>query len=209
MKKISLFLIGLLVISFAFCVESNAAAKTYVMRIGYATKGNPLDMAAINFMEKMKKRVGDQVKVELYPAGQLGSNETMLQQLQQGTIQGVMNPPGFLGGRYDLVTILDLPYFLKTDLLSAVRILKKGIGKLVPGNGNKVLRRVEIKKNKLVTGGAGWCLRGYFKVLEFCRGPVGKDPIDKLNRMKNRDLIIIVHIPTDGDTAPWTSCDNH
>ena len=134
MKKISLFLIGLLIISLAFCIESNAAAKSYVMRIGYATKGNPLDMAAINFMEKMKKRVGGQITVELYPAGQLGSNDTMLQQLQQGTIQGVMNPPGFLGGRYDLVTILDLPYFLKTDLLSAVRILNGPLGqKLTKG----------------------------------------------------------------------------
>jgi C4-dicarboxylate-binding protein DctP len=129
MKKISLFLIALWVISLAFSIESNCAPRTYVMRIGYATKGNPLDMAAINFTEKMQKRVGDQVKVELYPAGQLGSNETMLQQLQQGTIQGVMNPPGFLGGRYDLVTILDLPYFLKTDLLSAVRILNGPLGK--------------------------------------------------------------------------------
>jgi hypothetical protein len=37
----------------------------------------------------------------------------------------------------------------------------------VPGNGNKVLRRVEIKKNVLVTGEAGWCLPGCFKVLRF------------------------------------------
>ena len=80
---------------------------------------------------------------------------------------------------------------------------------LVPGNGNKVLRRVEIKKNVLVTGEAGWCLPGCFKVLRFFRGSVGKDPIDKLNRVKNRNLIVIVHIATDGDTAAWTSCDNH
>jgi hypothetical protein len=79
----------------------------------------------------------------------------------------------------------------------------------VPGNGNKVLRRVEIKKNVLVTGEAGWCLPGCFKVLRFFRGSVGKELIHQLKRMKDLNTVLLVHIPADRDPASWAPCNNN
>jgi C4-dicarboxylate-binding protein DctP len=135
MKKTSIvllsLLVGLVILGGSLDTKHVFAEqeKSYAMRIGYAGKGDVQDIAANIFKQNLSSIIGDRIKVEVYPGGQLGSNEIMLQKLQRGTIQGVYNPPAFLGGRHDLLTILDLPYFLNTDDVGAARILNGQIGR--------------------------------------------------------------------------------
>lgn len=129
-RKIGIFL-GIVAAAIMFFSNGPAAAKdkTYVMRLGYASKFDPQDFANHHFAERLKKLVGDRIHVQLYPAGQLGSGQTMLQQIEEGNLQATTCPPAFLGGRYDLITMLDLPYFIERNLGPAIDYLNGPIGK--------------------------------------------------------------------------------
>ena len=136
MTKRILIVLGVVAATIGLLHVDQAVAKdeTYVMRLGYATKFDPQDFANNHFAERLKKLVGDRIQVQLYPAGQLGSGEIMLQQIEQGNLHGTTCPTAFLGGRYDLITMLDLPYLIERDLEPAIDYLNGPIGqKLTAG----------------------------------------------------------------------------
>jgi C4-dicarboxylate-binding protein DctP len=97
------------------------------MRIGTPTTNDIQQYEMEQFKEIVEAKVGDKLSVELYPAGQLGSNSQMLQGLQAGTIQALLEPTAFLGGFSSVLNVVDLPYFFD-DVWSATEILNSEAG---------------------------------------------------------------------------------
>ena len=58
-----------------------------------------------------------------------------------------------------------------------------------------------------------WMIRFYFfvrsRLYVLCLGFFRERPIKQLDGMKNRYVITIAHIPTDGHATSRTPCDNH
>lgn len=109
----------------------NAASgegKQYLMKIGHAMVPNgPRDRAANLFKEEVEKATNGRIKVQVYPASQLGDNKQMVEGLQLGTIEGVITPTAFLGGFHPLFTVVDLPFLFPTQDV-ADKILNGPVG---------------------------------------------------------------------------------
>jgi C4-dicarboxylate-binding protein DctP len=98
--------------------SSFSEAQTYTMRVGHSLiPDGPRDRAAKLFKSMVEKRTGGRLKVEVYPASQLGDNRQMLEGVQLGTIEAVIQPTAFMGGFSPFLTIFDLPFlFTSRDI---------------------------------------------------------------------------------------------
>src|SRR3954470_13185001 len=82
---------------FAACIAAPAAAQV-TMKIGTATINDVQHEYAKRFAAEVEKRAGGKVKVEVYPAEQLGSNPRMIEGLSLGTVEGLIGPPELMVG---------------------------------------------------------------------------------------------------------------
>ncbi|MDE0032451.1 MAG: TRAP transporter substrate-binding protein [Deltaproteobacteria bacterium] len=121
MSKPRLILSSVAVI-FAACllVAASAAAQSVTMKIGHATTKGAYDNWADTFKEGLAKRIGDRIKVEVYPLSQLGAIPAMVQGVQLGTIEMVMTPPAFLSGVDPRFGVLSAPGIFE-DLMHGFR----------------------------------------------------------------------------------------
>lgn len=92
----------------AIGVSSVAPAHAQlVMKIGSGTLNDSIHEWMKLFAAEIDKTAGGKIKVEVYPASQLGSNARMIEQTQLGTIQGYCGAPEFMAGvdtRYQLLS---------------------------------------------------------------------------------------------------------
>src|SRR4051812_20795661 len=105
---------------FAACIAAPAAAQV-TMKIGTATINDVQHEYAKRFAAEVEKRAGGKVKVEVYPAEQLGSNPRMIEGLSLGTVEGLVGPPEFMVGVDPRFQILGAPGLVK-DMPHAVRL---------------------------------------------------------------------------------------
>ena len=88
-----------------------AADKPYVMKISLATVNDPLHEFAKNYAAAIEKDSAGRIKVEIYPASQLGSTQRQVEGVQFGGIQCLIAPPEFLVGvdeRFEVLASPDL-----------------------------------------------------------------------------------------------------
>lgn len=89
--------------------------ETFVMRIA---ANLPQGSYEVDIHEEFKRcleeKVGSRIKVEIYPAGQLGAPPAVIEGIQSGTIQSYLAPIAFLSGVAPGTQILDLPGFFET-----------------------------------------------------------------------------------------------
>ncbi len=112
----------------AYGQANNKVEKQYVMRIGTPTGGEHPQVWEMNeFKKRMEAKVGSRLKIELYPAGQLGTDAQQRQSLLAGSLQGFLQPTSFLTGLDPALTINDLPYLFK-DTETGVKILNGPAG---------------------------------------------------------------------------------
>jgi TRAP-type C4-dicarboxylate transport system substrate-binding protein len=93
----------------AVLVSSSAFAQSspIVMKLGSGTLNDSIHEWMKLFAADIDKTAGGRIKVEIYPASQLGSNARMVEQTQFGTIQGYCGAPEFMAGidtRYQLLS---------------------------------------------------------------------------------------------------------
>jgi len=101
-------------------------AGTYTMKVGHShTTSAPRHMSLLVFEQLVEKNSEGAIEVELYPAGQLGTEAEMLEQVQMGTIQATR------GGSFDEVatelSVYMMP-FLFTDPAQFTAIASGPIG---------------------------------------------------------------------------------
>src|SRR3954469_6249056 len=91
------------------------------MKVGTATINDVQHEYLKHFAERIAKQAPDKLKVEVYPAEQLGSNPRMLEGLTLGTGEGVCGPPEFILGVVPRFQIVGAPGLVK-DMHHAVRL---------------------------------------------------------------------------------------
>ncbi|MDE0342804.1 MAG: TRAP transporter substrate-binding protein [Deltaproteobacteria bacterium] len=101
-------------------ISAPLAAQPVTMKIGHATTKGAYDNWADTFKAGLAERVGDRIKVEVYPLSQLGAIPAMVQGVQLGTIEMVMTPPAFLSGVDPRFGVLSAPGIFE-DLMHGFR----------------------------------------------------------------------------------------
>ncbi|HBT46289.1 MAG TPA: C4-dicarboxylate ABC transporter substrate-binding protein [Peptococcaceae bacterium] len=90
--------------------------QTYTMKLAHdMMPDTPFQQSALKFKELVEERTNGRIKVEVYPAQQLGSAREMIEGLQLGTIEGVLLPSAKFGGFDQRLTILDLPFLFPNE----------------------------------------------------------------------------------------------
>ncbi len=141
MKKIiSAVLATSLIFMIAGCNKKDAgsagakAQKVYTMQIGHAQPiDNPRHISLETFKQIVESKTNGGVKVEIYPAGQLGTEKEMLEQTCSGVIQG------FRGGQFDFLPkllIFSLP-FLTENSDEITRLMSSDFAKEVCKDSQK------------------------------------------------------------------------
>ncbi len=71
------------------CSAAPSRAATVTIRLGHAVEPgeNYTHLTAVWFKERVEKYTNGQVKVEIYPAGQLGDEPELVRSIQMGTVQ--------------------------------------------------------------------------------------------------------------------------
>jgi C4-dicarboxylate-binding protein DctP len=115
-KKVLLITTALILSSSMLFAQANSEQssanggpeKVYTMQIAHAQPTtNPRHISLEYFKEIVEERSNGAIKVELYPAGQLGTEKEMLEQVCSGVIQGMR------GGQMDFVPkllVFSLPF---------------------------------------------------------------------------------------------------
>lgn len=137
-------------------VASHAQAPI-VMKLGTATIHDAQHEWMKMFAKVVDKNSKGRIKVEIYPASQLGQSPQMIEQTQINVIQGVVGPPEFLFGVDPRFQILSAPGLFK-DLPQANLVLQdptfnkaflavgankglKGLGLFISGPFSFVMRK--------------------------------------------------------------------
>ena len=89
--------------------------KTYVMKISTPTIHDIPDKWAANFAAAVEKDSGGRIKVQLYPASQLGSIPRQIEGTQFGSIQMEVVPPEFMVGLDPRFEVLAAPGLLDSQ----------------------------------------------------------------------------------------------
>jgi TRAP-type transport system periplasmic protein len=88
---------------------ARAEDKTYVMKISTPTVNDVPDAFAKNFGAAIEKDSGGRIKVEVYPASQLGSIPRQIEGTQFGAIQCSVIPPEFYAGIDERFEVMAAP----------------------------------------------------------------------------------------------------
>lgn len=172
MKQI--IIAGLAFLGCALASPMPASAQApIVMKIGTATISDSQHEWMKKFAAILEKESKGRIKVELYPASQLGTSPRMIEQTQLNSIQGVVGPPEFLTGVDSRFSILSAPS-LFNDLAHA----------------NRVLQDPEFNKAFLALGAD----KGLKGVGLFISGPtvfVSRKPIRKLSDFEGQKVRVL------------------
>lgn len=113
-KLFSLLMTGLLGAGFASISPSYGA--DLIMKVAHsAAPGEARDVGAHVFADAINKHNSCSIKVQVYPASQLGGSNDMIQLLQLGSVESTLLPASFLVGFQPLLGLMDLPYYLPDD----------------------------------------------------------------------------------------------
>ena len=142
--------------SLAVVAVAAQAADIHVMKVGTATLNDLQHEWYKRFATDVAQRTGGKVKVEIYPAGQLGAIPRMIEGVQFGTIQAWNGPPQFLAGMDSRFNVLSAPGVFK-DAAHANRVLQDSEFNqaFLALGANKGVRGIGL----FVTGPTGFAMR--------------------------------------------------
>ncbi|GAB1484555.1 TRAP transporter substrate-binding protein [Treponema sp.] len=114
--------------------DAKGPTKVYTMQIGHAQPtGNPRHISLEYFKKAVEEKTNGGIKVDLFPAGQLGTEKEMLEQACSGVIQG------FRGGQFDFLPkllVFSLP-FLCENADEVGRLMSSDIAKSITAGSQK------------------------------------------------------------------------
>jgi TRAP-type C4-dicarboxylate transport system substrate-binding protein len=127
---------GALMLALAIMSGASAADdKAHLMKIALATLDDALHQYARNYAAAVENGSGGRIKVEIYPASQLGSIARQTEGVQFGAIQCQIVPPEFLVGIDERFEVLTAPG-LVTSMAHGQRVAAEpGVLKLMLGLG--------------------------------------------------------------------------
>ncbi|NSW92678.1 MAG: DctP family TRAP transporter solute-binding subunit [Firmicutes bacterium] len=109
---------------------SSSATVIKFAHNGPSIPEHPMNVAANKFKELVEKNSNGQLKVEIYPAGQLGDARTIVEGVQMGTIEMGDVENGPMGRFVPAAMLWDLPYLFR-DLDHAHKVLDGSVGQKI------------------------------------------------------------------------------
>lgn len=104
----------------ATLVAGPTLAQT-VIKYGHFQPGRmdqPKHAAAMAFKSFVEGATGGDITVEIYPAGQLGNEQTIMEGLQLGTIEMAVVHDGGIAGTYPPIEVFSLPYAFESQAVA-------------------------------------------------------------------------------------------
>lgn len=128
------FLLLTVIVSLIFLVTSSAE-QVYVMKFSWIDPPDPFGQSTSGYGYVLKSEVerlsGGRLKVELYPAGQLGDQRSSVEQVKKGTIEACNISSGVLASAYyPKLGIFDMP-FIFTSREHARRVFESSFAKKI------------------------------------------------------------------------------
>ncbi|GGA94056.1 TRAP transporter substrate-binding protein [Allosediminivita pacifica] len=90
-----------------------AAAQDYTFTFAHVLmEDTPNGQAAISFAEEVAEQSDGRIRINVLPAGQLGGDVEIIEQLQQNLVQIAIPPTATLGNFEPKLQVLDLPFIM-------------------------------------------------------------------------------------------------
>lgn len=94
----------------------NAAFAAEIIRYAHgAPTEDPRHLSALEFKRVIEEETKGKYSVQIFPAGQIGTDVDLVESVQTGSLEIVVLPPAFLSGFQPLATIVDLPYLFPVE----------------------------------------------------------------------------------------------
>ena len=114
MKNVTRSLTGVAAAAFVACtLSATAQAADFTMRIGMVTINDAQNTFAKKYGQELEKRTNGKIKVEVFPAGQLGKIPTQIENLKLGAQAAFLSPVGFFSGINRAFQVTDAPGIYK------------------------------------------------------------------------------------------------
>lgn len=101
------------VVALAVGVPGLAAAQK-TMKLAHLNKNDPFDNGtgamAVVFKSLVESGTNGAVKVEIFPDGQLGKDNEVIQQVKSGVVQSSISSVGGIASVYPMIGVLDVPF---------------------------------------------------------------------------------------------------
>lgn len=141
------------VIATAAGLATAASAADVTIRIGHLNPEDPFEshsgaMTSV-FKSLVETASGGEIEVQLFPNGQLGKDNEVIQQVRDGIVESCISSAGGVAQHYPLVGVFDIP-FAFPNIAVATRVIddessfgKKFIGDLEAKTGLKVAGMID------------------------------------------------------------------
>lgn len=111
-----------LAMAIAFSVATTASALAqYTLKIGHVAPASDIaddHVAAVYLKSLLESRSNGRIKVEIFPASQLGDFRALVEQVQLGGIEATHTSVGGIGQFFPEIQVLELPYLIPNDLVA-------------------------------------------------------------------------------------------
>jgi tripartite ATP-independent transporter DctP family solute receptor len=112
----------------AASLSTAASAADVTIRIGHLNPENPFEshsgtMTAV-FKSLVETASGGEIEVQLFPNGQLGKDNEVIQQVRDGIVESCISSAGGVAQHYPLVGVFDIP-FAFPNIAVATRVIDK------------------------------------------------------------------------------------
>ena len=162
--------LGVLGVPFGAATPGRAAEiETYTLRLAQSSPtNNPHVVAALHFAAAVARRSKGQVRVEVYPNGQLGSEKDNVDALISGVIDFTIGTSATLVPLFPRYQVLDMPFLFKS-FGAGYRVLDGQIG-------NELFAELESKG----IVGLGWGIGGFRQIETTTRAIIVPDDMKGL-----------------------------
>jgi tripartite ATP-independent transporter DctP family solute receptor len=142
MSLVSRLTLMTLVVVLGAGLLTGPALAAKVIRIGHLNPGSPFEshsgaMSAV-FKSLVETASNGSLEVQLFPNGQLGKDNEVIQQVRDGIVESCISSAGGVAQHYPLVGVFDMP-FVFPNIATAHRVMDLGsdFGKKLAGDMEK------------------------------------------------------------------------
>lgn len=129
MKRTQVFIMAVLFGLVAGAWNNPVWSQQWTFKLGNATSpDHAYNIGARKYAELVAQKTGGKVKIDIFPATQLGNERDLIEGLQLGTVDLVVTSTGPVGGFIPKMFVVDLP-FLFRDRDHAYRVLDGPVGR--------------------------------------------------------------------------------
>ncbi len=113
--------LGAALLATAACLATPAAAQQYTLKYGHVdTPSDKADdhVAGLFLKAFLESRSQGRIKVEIYPASQLGNFRELIEGVQLGTLELTNTTVGGANSFFPQIQVTDIPYMYRDDLVA-------------------------------------------------------------------------------------------